>query len=80
MSNGFVSPNEAKFYNFLQGFGRQPGIDAVLVGIRHLGLNEKQAYSWMDKWSRKGWWDYGVTLRSGWFTAVSPMRLEPPEV
>lgn len=22
----------------------------------------------LEKWYRKGWWDYGVSLRSGWLT------------
>lgn len=28
----------------------------------------KPEYGYLDKWTRKGWWDYGVTLRSGWLT------------
>jgi hypothetical protein len=22
----------------------------------------------LDKWTRKGWWEYGVSARSGWLT------------
>ena len=30
-------------------------------------LTKREVYI-LDKWSGKGWWDYGVTLRSGWLT------------
>lgn len=33
-----------------------------------MGQNEKQALRWVEKWDARGWWDYGVSLRSGWFT------------
>lgn len=26
----------------------------------------KRQYSYLDKWSDKGWWEYGVSSRSGW--------------
>jgi hypothetical protein len=28
----------------------------------------RRLYAMLDKWDRKGWWDSGVTLRSGWLT------------
>lgn len=28
----------------------------------------KRHYSLLAKWSRKGYWDYGVSIRSGWAT------------
>ena len=44
---------------------RVPFVDEL---ANDLGFPSKQALSWAEKWVRKGWWDYGVTLRSGWFT------------
>ena len=29
--------------------------------------NEKQAYRTLEKWDKKGIWDYGVCLDLGWF-------------
>lgn len=37
----------------------------------------KKGYYYLRKWDEKGWWDYGVSLRSGWFTPESPAALEP---
>jgi hypothetical protein len=28
----------------------------------------KRFYSLLAKWERKGWWEYGVSLRGGWLT------------
>ncbi len=45
--------------------GAVPFIDAIAAEI---GMNEKRAVGLAEKWDRKGWWDSGVTTRSGWFT------------
>lgn len=29
---------------------------------------EKEALRTLEKWSRKGWYDYGSSLDLGWFT------------
>lgn len=31
-------------------------------------LPHKRAWYWLEKWSRKGIYDYGVTVDLGWFT------------
>jgi hypothetical protein len=28
----------------------------------------KQQYGYLEKWSNKDLWEYGVTMRSGWLT------------
>lgn len=33
---------------------------------RYLGIPEKRFERWLEKWLDRGWWDYGVSLRSGW--------------
>jgi hypothetical protein len=38
-----------------------------------LGMCEKRADYILEKWERKGWWDSGVTVRTGWLT---PQGLE----
>lgn len=30
--------------------------------------SDKQLHYYLDKWTQKGWWNYGVTARSGWWT------------
>lgn len=32
------------------------------------GIHGKRAGYLVDKWSTKGWWEYGVSRRTGWFT------------
>lgn len=30
--------------------------------------DDKQNMHYLEKWTSKGWWEYGVSLRTGWFT------------
>ncbi len=42
--------------------------DAVdRIAHRH-GINEKRALYLCEKWEARGWWEYGISIRSGWFT------------
>jgi hypothetical protein len=52
-----------------------PGIEAIEDQARRLGVPEKRAFCWVEKWCCKGWWDYGVSLRGGWFTPEAPPSL-----
>lgn len=36
---------------------------------------EKRLWYWLGKWSDRNWWDYGVSLRSGWFTDEGKARV-----
>lgn len=42
-----------------------PPLDDIATQI---GMHPKRAIGIGEKWSRKGWWDYGVTVRFGWLT------------
>lgn len=44
---------------------------------RDLGIPEKRATFLLDKWSDRGWWDYGVSARTGWFTPEAPQVMTP---
>jgi hypothetical protein len=33
-----------------------------------LGMHTKRSHYLAGKWCDKGWWDFGTTLRSGWFS------------
>ncbi len=35
---------------------------------RHMHIPEKRAAWLFEKWSLKGWWDWGVSPRTGWLT------------
>lgn len=35
----------------------------------------KRDYAMLDKWVRKGQWEYGVSLRSGWLTPSGEAHL-----
>ena len=41
------------------------------------GLNGKRACAILDKWSSKGWYDYGVSVDLGWMTSKG-MAVEVP--
>ena len=41
---------------------------ATDIGVR-LGIPVKRAEYLLKKWSRRGWWNCGVSLRSGWLEA-----------
>lgn len=41
----------------------------------HLGIHPKRGLYLAGKWSDKGWWEYGVTLRSGWLTAAGKAKV-----
>lgn len=41
-----------------------------------LGMHPKRALALLSKWDRSGWWDWGVSIRSGYFTAAAPATIE----
>lgn len=54
------------------GVDGQPGLYFVKDAALFLGIPEKRMFGLLLKWSGRGWWDYGVTARSGWFTPEAP--------
>ena len=66
-----MKPDEVLFLKELcrmQYARRRPNDEfATDVGVR-LGLHEKRAAYMLEKWSGKGWWECGVSLRTGWLT------------
>ena len=49
------------------GLGAAPTCTATELAAK-LSMNEKRAEYLLGKWTDKGWWDYGVSLRTGWLT------------
>lgn len=64
--------DEIEYYAAIRAKGR--GVFADVVAER-IGLNENRAYYLLEKWCRLGWWEFGVSLRSGWLTDDAPQEL-----
>lgn len=79
-----VKADEIAFYAALRAMAPgaygagAPGLLAIEEQARRLGIPEKRAFGLVEKWCRKNWWDYGVSLRGGWFTPEAPQNIEPP--
>jgi hypothetical protein len=37
--------------------------------------SEKQAHATLEKWARKGWYEYGTSLDLGWLTKLGAEQL-----
>lgn len=73
-----VKADEIELYNEL--WARCP-IDApykdrerVRDVIASLDINEKRALYLLDKWSDRGWYEWGVVIDGGWFTPEAPSQ------
>lgn len=38
-------------------------------------MHQKRLYAVLDKWDRKGLWEYGVSARAGWVIDIEKFRL-----
>lgn len=47
-----------------------------LINSSDFYMNHKRAWYLLDKWSNKGWYDYGVTLDLGWLTSKGIAKAE----
>jgi hypothetical protein len=72
--------SEKDFFNLLRGGGsaafQQPGRKAIETARATVGVPEKMAYYWLEKWCGKDWWDYGISIGGGWFTSKAPEKME----
>lgn len=48
----------------------------VQAAANRLGMHHKRLWSILEKWADAGWWDYGVTVRAGWFQPGAPLELK----
>lgn len=72
-----MKPDEAMFLKACQEqcqntMGRRLPRDIY----NELGMNWKRACAILAKWSRNGWYDYGVNVDLGWMTAKG-MEVNP---
>lgn len=72
-------PDEIAFYASLRARcdagAPHPGLDAVMQEIQRNGIPEGRACYLLKKWCHQGLWDFGVSLRCGWFTDKAPQEL-----
>jgi len=64
--------DEIEYYAAIRAKGR--GVFADVVADR-LGIEWNRAEYLLEKWTRAGWWEWGVSLRSGWLTDEAPQEL-----
>lgn len=65
-----IRPDEESFWAVLQAKGRHPNVAGWEAAVAEAGISDKRAHYLAEKWTRHGWWDYGVSVRSGWFTGA----------
>lgn len=53
----------------------QPGLFAISEEAERIGIHPKRALRIVEKWVGLGWWEFGVSLRGGWFTKSAPEEL-----
>jgi len=52
------------------------GIKAGNYPRDFIGAHPKRVHYILEKWSGKGWWDYGICAEGGWFTPEAPKEWE----
>jgi len=45
-----------------------PNMPYVRQLVADIGMNEKRAAYICEKWTEKGWYEYGVNVLAGWLT------------
>lgn len=55
------------------GQGNKPTVFVDALGAS-IGIPSKRVHFILAKWCDKGWWNYGVTARSGWFDDINGAR------
>lgn len=56
-------------------YGRQPGIRGVEDAARDLRIPDRRLDYILNKWTGKGWWNWGICAAGGWFEPESPESL-----
>lgn len=74
-------PDEIKLYDLLRELHNHKPYQhtsefAEVIG-ESIGIHWKRTHSLLYKWSDKGWWNYGVSVRTGFFEPDAPDSLEP---
>lgn len=74
-----IHQDERDLFNLLKRERPSSGFPGAETFVDHyadrLGMHWKREYYLLDKWTRKGWWNYGVSARGGWFEDKAPDHL-----
>ena len=68
-----IKADEVTFFMLMQQRCRTAGLDtgesprAIIADSSHL-INEKRAHYLLQKWTGKGWYDWGTVIDGGWMT------------
>ncbi len=61
---------EQCFHRIVNHYNERPGVwPREIINEPGFPLHHKRAWYLLEKWDSKGWYEYGVTLDLGWFTA-----------
>ena len=63
-----MKDDEKQLLQKLQELTDPPNFPYVRELVRELGIPEKRAAYICEKWTGKGWYDYGVSVLAGWLT------------
>ncbi len=67
-----IKPDEEMFFFMCKGLCGQQQPDRTLVKDLILTpgfpIHPKRAMMMLEKWTDRGWWEYGVSLWTGWMT------------
>ena len=74
-------PDEIALYSLLRerhGHKAYQHTDKFATDIgEEIGIHPKRTYGLLVKLSDKGWWNYGVSVRTGFFEPGAPDALTP---
>jgi len=62
-----MKPDEKEFLKRCQQSKREIRVRDIINSV-DFTMNYKRAWYILEKWSGKGWYDYGVSLDLGWMT------------
>jgi hypothetical protein len=69
-------PDEIQLYALLRQ-APLPDRDLVESTALKLGIQYNRLHGLLTKWANRGWWNYGVSLRCGWFEKSAADQLFP---
>jgi hypothetical protein len=63
-----MKPQEQEFLLAVAAQGRDRYVRDIAGDFIGRGVAPNQLRYWLEKWDKKGWYEYGVSLDLGWLT------------
>lgn len=70
-----IKTDEIAFYDFARTARAQGEMLRDIINRPDCPVPHKRAWYLLSKWNARGWYEYGVTLDLGFFTAAAPAAL-----